>query len=644
MRMCRIIFFLACCLLCGFSAHGQSSISGTVNTIYRAVSSISTVTNTVTTSTAPSLAVGDTVLLIQMKGATISRNNDATFGDVTSLGAAGRYEFNIVCGVSGNDVTLERNLSNAYNPSAYLQLIKVPNYQNAIVTGTLTGQAWNGTTGGVLVLRAAGWIRFNADINMNGAGFKGGWDYSNYAACNCTCGSGQFANFFFNSSNCRGADKGEGIADSLIASAFGKGKESNGGGGGNDHNGGGGGGGNFGIGGNGGISNAPTCFLGAYCHGLNPGVGGLSLNTAGFLSTVQNRIFMGGGGGAGHDNNGTGTPGTPGGGIVIVIADSINLNGFSILSRGNSVPNPQATSDGSGGGGAGGTIVLDVRSIRDAVSTLNVSGGNGGSDSWTVNTQGCKGPGGGGGGGLIWSRFTLPVNVNKVLAGGVNGTNCSGASGAQPGANGGMMTGAALAVSSSVYPPCLLPVEYAYFEAALVEGQGVRLDWETASETHNNGFEIQRSTDGIQFSPILTLPSRSQGGQGQTYTAWDATPQPGSNWYRLRQIDMNGTSSLSEVRVVVAGAGEFEISQVYPNPLSRYQALHVKVYAGAPGDLQLSILDMTGRMVSATSHPVVSGINEVELAIDQLAMGSYLLEVKGKAGRRVVRRFTVTAN
>lgn len=639
--MIRIGILFCCCLLSLNAAWGQTSISGQINTIYRAVSSINAAGNIITTSIAPSVAVGDTVLIIQMKGATISRNNDATFGDVTALGSAGAYELNIVCGVSGNDVTLERNLANTYNTAGYVQMIRVPNYQNVIVSGMVTGQPWNGSTGGVLVLRASGWIRMNQDFNMNAAGFKGGWDYSNYAACNCTCGSGQFANFFFSTANCRGGDKGEGIADSLATSAFGKGKESNGGGGGNDHNGGGGGGGNFGAGGNGGNSNNPTCFFGAYCHGLNPGIGGISLNAAGFLSPAMNRIYMGGGGGAGHDNNGTGTPGVPGGGIIILMADSLNLNGFTIFARGGSVPNPQATSDGSGGGGAGGTVVLDVRAIRDAVSTINASGGNGGSDSWTVNTQGCKGPGGGGGGGLIWSRNPLPVNVNKIVNGGANGTNCSGANGAQPGGVGGIMTGMTLAVSSSVFPPCLLPVEYSYFEATLVEGQGVRLDWATASETRNNGFEIQRSTDGIHFEAIQMVASRSVGGQGQDYVAWDAQPQPGSNWYRLRQMDMNGLSSLSEVRVIVAGQGEFELSQVYPNPVSISQSLHVNVYAGAAGELRMVLRDMTGRAIAAETRSVTSGMNELELPIGKLATGSYLLEVQGQAGRRAVRRFNV---
>jgi hypothetical protein len=186
-----------------------------------------------------------------------------------------------------------------------------------------------------------------------------------------------------------------------------------------------------------------------------------------------------------------------------------------------------------------------------------------------------------------------------------------------------------------------LPVEYSYFEATLVEGQGVRLDWATASETRNNGFEIQRSTDGIHFEAIQMVASRSVGGQGQDYVAWDAQPQPGSNWYRLRQMDMNGLSSLSEVRVIVAGQGEFELSQVYPNPVSISQSLHVNVYAGAAGELRMVLRDMTGRAIAAETRSVTSGMNELELPIGKLATGSYLLEVQGQAGRRAVRRFNV---
>jgi hypothetical protein len=111
-------------------------------------------------------------------------------------------------------------------------------------------------------------------------------------------------------------------------------------GGGNDHNAGAGGGANGGAGGIGG-ENDESVFS---CPG-NEGFAGVSMdNTA-----LTNKLFLGAGGGAGHGNNTNGTDGGDGGGLVIIITNLIDGNGFSIISNGESVTD-WAWGDGAGGG------------------------------------------------------------------------------------------------------------------------------------------------------------------------------------------------------------------------------------------------------------------------------------------------------
>ena len=128
-----------------------TNLSGTVNTYYD-VTAVNTVANSVTLPSVAGLAVGDTVFLIQMKGATMNAADAATFGDVTSIGNAGKFEFNIICSITGNDIVFDRVMLAAYDPAAGLQLIPIHHYVNVNITGNVTAPAWDGNLGGVVVI------------------------------------------------------------------------------------------------------------------------------------------------------------------------------------------------------------------------------------------------------------------------------------------------------------------------------------------------------------------------------------------------------------------------------------------------------------------------------------------------------------
>ncbi|MEM7036229.1 MAG: hypothetical protein AAF570_04550 [Bacteroidota bacterium] len=449
---------LVATLFFGLTLKAQvTNIGGLLNNTMTPVTGFAGATNSLNVASAAGLSVGDTVLIIQMKGATINETNSANFGNITDIGSAGNYEFAQICDIAGTTLTFDFQLLNNYDPNGFTQIIRVPNYENVNVNSILTEQRWNvnNGVGGVLVFAARGYVQLSADIEMTGDGFWGGWDLNTYTpTCDCGCAPGdpQFANYYYATGNCRSACKGEGIADSIPTKEFGRGKQANGGGGGNDHNAGGGGGANYGAGGIGGNTNNPSCFFGGYCRGANPGVGGLGLGPT-YYSIAQNRIFAGGGGGSGHDNNTTGTRGVAGGGIIIILADSIDGAGRTIASNGLSVLAP-AQGDGSGGGGAGGTIVMDVRAYSGNGLTLEASGGRGGNNSWGGSNTNCKGPGGGGGGGLLWSRNGgFPGSVATDVTGGASGSNigatCNGNSMGAQASPGGLMERCCIVISAA---------------------------------------------------------------------------------------------------------------------------------------------------------------------------------------------------
>ncbi len=433
-------------------------IPKTIINQYAAVNSYIPCSNSLLVDTASNFAIGDTVLLIQMKGASIDSSNTALFGDVLNYNQSGNYEINVIQNIAGNTISLLNNLTRTYDfINGKVQLVSVPTFVNYNLDIVHTCIPWNGMKGGVFIINVLNNLNLNSDIDVSGLGFRGGVSNivnSTVYACN---------NFqFYDAPNVdNSAAKGEGIADISVAKSFARGKLANGGGGGNGHNGGGGGGANGNTGGLGGSQH----------NGCNPsptpnntgGVGGLSLT----YNNSSNKIFLGGGGGAGHSNNYLATypasnlytsDGAPGGGIVIIKATNIISSGGSIIAKGANGYTCQNTGvfgvchDAMGGGGAGGTILLSSNSVAGAVNAI-CKGGNGGDVS--AAPLGQLGPGGGGSGGIFWySGATIPAAINVNTAFGVNGAFTNYANdpwGAQSGLAGASLTGLVMPIDTSLY-------------------------------------------------------------------------------------------------------------------------------------------------------------------------------------------------
>jgi len=397
--------YLSLLLLLSGSAtfiHAQTSIAGIINS-YASVSSIAGTTLTVSSTTG--FNIGDRILIIQMKGATISTSNTSTYGDITSYSNSGNFEFAYIGNISGSTITTVGPLTNTYTtPSGEVQIVSVPFYCGANVDGTLTCQSWNGSTGGVLVFESGGIVTLNADIDVSGTGFRG----------QPPCGTGNLncnnTNWYISVTNCNGGWKGEGIAEYVnTGQSGGRAKLANGGGGGNSNNSGGGGGGNYGAGGLGGYGDNSCATPDIQ------GIGGLGLNYG------LGKIFMGGAGGTGEGNNGgTMFGGTNGGGIVIIGTKYFVANSHSIISNGVDQTG-QTVNEGAGGGGAGGTICLDIQNLLDPL-TVTANGGEGGATNNDPLVTDCTGPGGGGGGGTLWvTGAALNPNITFTANGGAAG-------------------------------------------------------------------------------------------------------------------------------------------------------------------------------------------------------------------------------
>ncbi|OUC16021.1 MAG: hypothetical protein B0A82_03945 [Alkalinema sp. CACIAM 70d] len=458
---------------------GTATVSGIVNSYYPGSGTVAVGSTSVTVgsinpngNTTP-IAKGDLLLIIQMQDADIDSSNTDAYGNgvagdvnastaivppplgasgYTNLNNAGRYEYAVAAGpISGGIIPLTKGTIYSYRTAAAagssgkrsFQVVRVPQYTSATITGTLTTAAqWNGGSGGIVAIDVKGSLNFTAGstIDVNGLGFRGGGSNPNPAT------SGATSTFRTTSQGSLvgiDAPKGEGIAgtprfvarqpfgsfnvrnttatDDLGASGYpngdeGRGAPANAGGGGNEHNAGGGGGANGGAGGLGGRSYANAQTGNGTPPRHDATVGGFG-GTA--MPVDPTRLVFGGGGGAGDTNNQTRPAGAGGGGggIVLVRAGSITGSG-TINARGaDGIDSPQgALPDAGGGGGAGGTVLVTTQTGTASGLTIVATGGIGGdlNENGTTETDG---PGAGGGGGSVYTTGGASVNVAGGAAG-----------------------------------------------------------------------------------------------------------------------------------------------------------------------------------------------------------------------------------
>jgi hypothetical protein len=531
---------LACFILPGY---GQTaSLQGVINH-YASISAIygvneNDVDSVLVTSLPTEFGEGDTVMVYCVKGAEIEMTDvfgEENIGKVQNPRYAGKYAFLIIDQIIGNTVVLNTTMRPEIGPltaGEVAQLIRVPSYRRAEVTGTVTAPAWDGATGGVVAMFVTTSLVLEADINVNAKGLRGAVEPQIYSGTCSSVDTTLYDSTFYHISNVKAGIKGEGITYTQFDMLRGKAMNINGGGGGNAKFSGGGGGSNYSSGGKGG-NESSDCPPGLDAPG---GAGGYALHRTGesyYLNYTEvtfpilnlwNRIFFGGGGGTGTlMASRTSTSGGAGGGLVVIVADTIEGNGNRISADGGSVTG-NATGAGGGGGGGGG-IILDVSGYRDNLS-LSAVGGEGGDTNHPTDTTG---PGGGGGGGIYWLAGTNEPGVfpqllqrgqsgehipTSVKYGAANGSLAARKNGLEAPLRGFLFNSVptAFTVCADQVPETILAsrpkggdgINYTYL---WVDSSATQNSWQSAPGTNNlqyYNFEGRKLSDTTYFRRIVT--------------------------------------------------------------------------------------------------------------------------------------------
>ena len=167
-----------------------------------------------------------------------------------------------------------------------------------------------------------------------------------------------------------------------------------------------------------------------------------------------------------------------------------------------------------------------------------------------------------------------------------------------------------------------LPVQFASFNAIKLNYKS-QLNWSTANETNSRGFEILRSSDGNSWNVLHFENSASTGGHGQ-YDFTDNNPLTGKNYYRIRQLDLNNTKKLSEIRIVDFGKNEFV--NLYPNPAVNMLYLITDINFNKTA---AKIFNSQGQLVSTI---LLNGSGTISIPVSQLKPGTYFFQIQHSAG------------
>ena len=173
----------------------------------------------------------------------------------------------------------------------------------------------------------------------------------------------------------------------------------------------------------------------------------------------------------------------------------------------------------------------------------------------------------------------------------------------------------------------VLPVELSSFSAS-VTGNNVKLNWTTATELNNSGFDILRRTENGQWEKIAYVNGHGTSTESLIYSFTDNNLSTGKYSYRLKQIDFNGAFEYSDiVNVEIEQPSSFKLFQNHPNPFNPSTTINFQIHE--TGLVTLNVYDILGNEVTTlVNEKKEPGYYRFTYDASGLSSGTYIYQLR----------------
>ncbi|MEZ4686314.1 MAG: T9SS type A sorting domain-containing protein [Bacteroidia bacterium] len=178
-----------------------------------------------------------------------------------------------------------------------------------------------------------------------------------------------------------------------------------------------------------------------------------------------------------------------------------------------------------------------------------------------------------------------------------------------------------------------LPLSWVSFTAQKAENAAVDLRWLTSNESNSDYFVVEKSADLEQFHALSRVKAENLSGI-QSYEFTDRTAMESVNYYRLKQVDLDGSYSYSSTIEVAFDNELAEQIQLYPNPAKDQIGLQLPI-----GKYELNLFDPTGRNLQQSAFEVQFADHNHLLNIQDLSKGMYMISIRNQLGHVSVKHF-----
>ncbi|MBA4239970.1 MAG: hypothetical protein C0448_04555 [Sphingobacteriaceae bacterium] len=183
--------------------------------------------------------------------------------------------------------------------------------------------------------------------------------------------------------------------------------------------------------------------------------------------------------------------------------------------------------------------------------------------------------------------------------------------------------GATATTNCAIIP---LPIELLYFKGNLTENKEVVLDWATETERNNDYFVIEKSSDANQWELLSIIDGKGNSDVKVAYSTTDHNPYSDISYYRLKQVDFDGSYKYTKTISVDIRETKNHITNVRPNPTK--DILSYDIISFGKGQIDVELISFTGEIISYENKSIEQGKNTSSMNLSNLNNGVYLLKVK----------------